>query len=430
MADTGSRPPHHGFLRVGSIFVFIMITANLFEVGFTALTAYLPGTGYETANALFNIFYILIAPLAGIQFMISKEVAAYHALGEAGKVRAFVTRTLTYVMIVVLWITSLGVVLSPKIAGFLRIGNVAPVIMLMGVILFYAPYPVFYGAIQGLKRFDKLGMLQFVWAGGRFVAAALVIMVLAGGVNSLLTALIITMGVCSLIAFIPARRVFETEKKTLTPQEIIHAYSLVVPIVLTLLMMMLLKNVDLILAKRFFSSADAQAYTCTARVGSAFFTLSGIIMVMYPHVSEEKTLGRNPIVFLFKSMGFTAGLSALGFIVSWFSPELVMKAITLGKDIPGAPPLIRLVGLAILPLALTYIMVNYLLAKHYAKFLPILSGGVILQVVLLCIRHQSPMHLLTSLGIANMIVFAVVLVYVIIEHRRYLRSANGEVLLV
>ena len=58
--NTDSRPSHRGFLRTGSIFVFMMIAANLFEVGFTALTARLPGTGYETANALFNIFFIQI----------------------------------------------------------------------------------------------------------------------------------------------------------------------------------------------------------------------------------------------------------------------------------------------------------------------------------------------------------------------------------
>lgn len=424
---TQAQASHRGFYRTGGLFILMMFAGNVFEIAFTALTAHLPGSGYETFNALFNIFFILAAPLAGVQLMVSKEVSAFIALDETGKVRAFVLRTLQFVMVGALWLAAVGVMLSPKISEFLKIPTLAPVMLLMGVYLCYAPFPVFYGTVQGMKRFITIGFLQFAWGVARFGAALLAIRMLAGDVNTMLTATLGAMALSSLVAFIPAARVFRIPREPVRASEYVRAYSMVIPIILSTSMVMILKNTDIILAKRFFDSAGAQAYTCAARVGSGFFVLTGIIMVMFPHVSEEKTLGRNPIVFLVKSLSFTLGLSAAGLLIAGFAPSLVMKLITLGKTIPGAPPLIRYIGFAVLPLAMTYIMTNYLLAKHYAGFIPILAAGVLAQVMILWMAQESPVQLLTGLGIANTVVFLSMLLYVVLEHRRYMRDRSGKV---
>jgi hypothetical protein len=359
--------------------------------------------------------------------MVSKEVSAFHALEQPGKARAYVVHTMKYVMIGALWFACGVMAFSPKIAIFLRIPTVTPIMILMGVYLCYALFPVFYGAVQGLKQFFLLGMLQFFWGLARFSAAVLAILVIGGNEETLLFTTMAAMAMASFAAYVPARLVFDAPHEKVSTIEYLKASNLMLPTMITVSLVIILKNIDIILAKHFFDTAGAAAYTCTSRVGSGFFVLSGIIMVMFPHVSEEKTLGRNPIGYLIKSLLFTTALSVVGILVALVAPELIMKIITLNGNIPGAPQLIRWIGFAVLPLTLTNIMTNYLLAKHYAGFLPILFAGVISQATLLWLFRANPATLLWGLGSANTIVFGAMLFYVVAEHRQYKKDTSGTV---
>jgi O-antigen/teichoic acid export membrane protein len=408
------------------MFILMMLSGNVFEVAFTALTAHMPVENYTIFNALINIFFILTAPLAGIQLMVSKEVSAFHALGQPGKARAYVVHTVKLVLIFALWLASGVMAFSPKLALFLHI-KVTPIFILMGVYLCYAPFPVFYGAVQGLKRFFLLGILQFLWGLSRFSAAVIAILIIGGNEETLLFATMAAMAMASFAAYVPARLVFDAPHEKVSTIEYLQASSLMLPTMVTVSLVMILKNIDIILAKHFFDTAGAAAYTCTARVGSGFFVLTGIVMVMFPHVSEEKTLGRNPIGYLIKSLLFTTALSGAGILLALIAPELIMKIITLNGTIPGAPQLIRWVGFAVLPLALTYIMANYLLAKHYAGFLPILFAGVVSQATILWLARATPATFLWGLGSANTVLFVSMLFYVVVEHRQYKKNASGTV---
>jgi O-antigen/teichoic acid export membrane protein len=94
-----------------------------------------------------------------------------------------------------------------------------------------------------------------------------------------------------------------------------------------------------------------------------------------------------------------------------------MKVITLGKSIPGAVPLIRVIGFAVLPVSLVYIMSNYLLAKHNSGFMYILMFGMVFQLLLILSVHRTPLMMLAGIGIANTITCLLMLVYIIREHR-------------
>lgn len=418
------KATHVGFIRRSGIFIFLTFMCNIFELGFNGVTARLPAGGYGTFGALFNIFFIIIAPLTAIQLVVSKEVSSYSTLGEYGKVRTFVGLSFRYVAYFSLTIIFIGLATSKIIAGFLRIESILPVVLLMVAIFCYSPFPVFYGIIQGMKKFFILGLLIFSWGFFRFCFGVLFVLFLASGLHGIMIGATIAVISTTTCAWIPVRSVFKQRGTDIDRQEIYKAYSFVFPIITTLFCVFVLKNADIVFAKQFFNPATANAYTCAARVGSGFFTLTSIVMVMFPHVSEEKTHSRNPIIFLLKSFAVTIGLSIIGIIISFNYPGLVMKIITVGRDIPGSEPLIRFIGFAVLPVSLVYIMSNYLLAKHISGFLPILICGMILQIILISIMHQTPLRMLTGIGIANAITCAVMLIYIFKEHRQYMEKST------
>ncbi len=420
--DSGNKASHVGFIRRSGLFIFLTFMSNVFELGSNGVAARLPEGGFGTFGALFNIFFIITAPLTAVQLVVSKEVSTYRALGEHGKVRTFVWRSLSYVAVFSVVILLAGMLGAKYIAGFLRIGNAVPVLLLMIVVLLYLPFPVFYGVTQGMKKFLVLGMLTFNWGFFRFCFGAIAVLALASGINGLMIAMVAASAATTFFAWLPARSVLGHTGEPIEENEVYRAFGLVLPIIISLFSVIVLKNADIIFSKKFFLPAETDAYTCAARVGSAFFMLGSIIMVMFPYVSEEKTQRRNPIVFLYKSFGVTVGLSFVGIVIAFIYPELLMRIITIGKDIPGALPLIRFIGLAVLPLSLVYIMSNYLLAKHSPGFLPILIAGLVLQITLIYSMHDSPMELLSAVGIANTVTFTAMLGYIIKEHRHYIKN--------
>lgn|GEM_PF-5088903 len=416
------KASHVGFIRRSGIFIFLTFMSNIFELGSNGVAARLPEGGYGTFGALFNIFFIIIAPLTAVQLVVSKEVSTFRALGEEGKVRTFAGLSLRYVAGFSIVILALGVFGSGFIAEFLRIDSAIPVMLLMLVVLCYLPFPVFYGVTQGMKKFLLLGFLTFNWGFFRFFFGAFFVFILASGINGLMAGMVIASAATTFFAWIPVRALLRQKGDNIEKSEVYKAYGLVLPIIVSLFCVTVLKNADIVFSKQFFAPAEADAYTCAARVGSAFFMLGSIIMVMFPYVSEEKTQRRNPIIFLYKSFAVTIGLSLFGIIVAYLFPGMLMKIITIGGDIPGSLPLIRYIGLAVLPLSLVYIMSNYLLAKHSPGFIPILVAGLILQIVLINVMHESTMNLLSAVGISNAVTCAAMLGYIIKEHRHYIRG--------
>ena len=358
-----------------------------------------------------------------IQLMVSKEVSSLYATGRPGQARSFINHSLKNIVIIGIAITIIGLAGVHIIAKMLSIESILPVILLMVIIFWYIPFPVLIGTAQGLKRFYYIGFIAIAWGILRLVFGFTAIG-LGGGLNGILVGMIVAIILTDLFASIPLLNVFKISKEKLEKSELSRAYSFVFPIAVTLFLVTELRSIDLVVAGHFFNDAVVDAYTCSAQIGKAYFMLTGIFMVMFPIVSAENSLNRNPIRYLAKSLIFTIFLSLAGIAVSWFAPEFVMKIITVGKYIEGAEPLIKIVGFVILPVSIIYITANYFLAQHKAGFIPILIGGMVLQWVFIFLFHTTPYQMLSWVGKANYITLFFIIIYLIADQRKYTRSFN------
>ncbi|MCD6308538.1 MAG: hypothetical protein J7M24_06035 [Candidatus Latescibacteria bacterium] len=407
-----------GFLRSGFVYIFLSFFTSIFEVGFNWVTVRLPGDGYATVWALFRLFFIVTAPITAFQLVVGKEIAAYTVLGQYGKRRVFLERTLVFTVAVACAVTISGLAFSGNIASFLRIESGLPVMLLFTSVLAYSPIPALFGAIQGLKKFYKLAFMQMSWGGLRLVFGAVALFMLSGGLDLFMVFIAAATALTMALAWLPNRAIFAHGREPVGKSELMHAYGLVVPVILTLFSVTVMKNADVVFAKNLFAAGQAEAYTCAALVGSGFFIISGIFMVMFPAVSEENVRSGNPIVFLLKSCAFVAVFSAAGIAVAVMAPKLPMYIITFGKRVPGAEPLIRLIGFAVVPLALVNVMSNYLLAKHQWRFIPVLAGGMLLQIIFILVAGGSPRSMLLGIIAANTLTLTGMTAFVIHDHRK------------
>ncbi len=391
------------FFLSGGVFLALNFISNLCELGFNWVIIRLPEGDYSTFGALFRIFFIVTVPVVAVQLVLGKEISSLLATGRRGAARTLALLSLRRVAIWGGLIILLGVAASPLIAEFLNIDTVRPVVYVMLVIAVYFPIPVFYGVIQGMKRFKTLGLLTISWGGGRVIFSLLALIVFAAGLDGIMGAVTAAAFVTAAIAFFASRSLIRTEPEPLDRDEVARAFAFILPIVLTLFAINTIRGADVIFARRFFAPADADVYTLAAQVGSAFFTLSSVFMVMIPVVSEERALRRDPIVFLLRSMMLTGGLSLAGILAAVCFPGLVVMVMTAGKAVPAAEPLIRIIGIAVLFASFSYLIANYLLAQHIAGFLPVFLGGAAIQVLLINLFHTTPFELVCAVGAANLI---------------------------
>ncbi len=401
------------------IYVVLNGFTSMWEVCFSGVTVRLPGGAYSTFWALFKIFFIVTVPLMAFQFVVTKEVAAYSVLGEYGKRRYFVGRTLLFSMIFACALAACGIAASDLVMRSLGLASRVPVLLLSLTMAFYFPIPILYGAVQGLKKFVTFGFMQMSWGLFRFVFGAVIVFYLAGGISEFMGGIVAATAVTAVVSYFPSRPIFAHAPSAMDRREMLHAFGLVAPVILTLFSVTVMKNADVVLAKGYFEAGGADAYTCAATVGSGFFILSAIFMVMFPMVSEEKTRGGNPIMFLYKSCGFVLVFSSIGLAVAAAYPEIPMYVFTLGKNVPGALPLIRLIGCAVIPIALVNIMSNYFLAKHQWRFIPILFAGMLLQLIAIVLAHGTPVQMLIAIIAANIVTLIAMILYLVYEHRRF-----------
>ncbi len=264
---SSEKASHAGFFRSSGMFIVMTFLSSVFEIGFYGLTSRLPGSDWVTFNALFNIFFIIIVPLTSIQLVVSREVAARLSSGDRSGAGAFTAISLRTVLFVAGTILALGTVSSPLIARFLKIDRVLPVILLLVVMFCYAPFPICYGAVQGMKRFFILGLIQFSWGFFKFAAVVVVIYIFSGGLVTVMTGVIIAVLFCVLAAWVPVRTLLHEANTTIDRAETFKAYRLTIPIMLAMFCVIALKNSDIIFAKRLLDPESARAYTCAARVG-------------------------------------------------------------------------------------------------------------------------------------------------------------------
>ena len=297
MTSLSDKASHEDFFRKSGIFIMLNSMTNLMELAFNGVAARLPGGEYATFWALLRIFFIVTVPLTGVQLVVSKEVASYGALGQYGKRRQFLETTYFYAIISAIIITLSGLAVSPLIRDFLNTDKILPVCFIFIVILVYFPLPLLYGTIQGLKKFYTLSIVQSVWGFLRVSLTAVALFFLSGGINMFFFAITLATLLTVMVTIQPAKEVFAAQKEAVSREELFHGYRLIIPVIFMLFSVTMMKNADMVMAKHFFSDVNADAYACAALVGSAYFTISSIFMILFPMVSEESAKGGNPFIF-------------------------------------------------------------------------------------------------------------------------------------
>lgn len=374
---------------------------------------------YGVLATLLGIIMVISTPCLSLQMSIVKKASILKARNKLSGIGVLFRDVSKWLLIIGIFIFLIFVFLANPIKSFFNLNDKRLVYVLGCVLVVYFVIPVVRGILQGMQKFLSYGFNIIIDAICRLSFLFLFIYLGFGVYGALATTFF--SGICAyLIGFFMIINIIKLKdnKQENTPffKDILN-YAL--PVLFSFLGFSLLGYIDLFIVKHFYPKEQAGFYAITSIIGKAFlFFPSAVVMVLFPKVSEHYELNINPQKMLYKSMILTVLISLLGIIFCYFFPEFVLWLLTGGVKYYAIKDIVRLFGIAILPLVLLNVIINYNLAVHNYAFIFIIYIGIILYAVILWFFHSTFYVVLSVLFIINLLILIFSIITIELKDRK------------
>jgi O-antigen/teichoic acid export membrane protein len=253
--------------RGGGLVAPALTLVNLFAYVVTVAAAReLSKDAYGTLVALLGVLLVACVPAIALQAVVARTVAQGDA--DAG---ALLRRCLVLGVAA----SAVAAVLAPVVAAFLHSGVVGPLLVAAQL----APFAVLSGALgvlQGRERFGALALLIVVQAFGR--GAGVVPLAFSGSGDDVLLALLLGVVATAVVGVLLVGRPVSGPSFGLL--EVAHATS-------GILALLVLANVDVLLARNVLSGAESGRYAVGSVLAKAAFWLpQAVAVVVFPRLSD------------------------------------------------------------------------------------------------------------------------------------------------
>jgi len=343
----------------GSLTFFVLFNIfNVLNFVFQVSMARMLGPeDFGVLATLMLFMYFLAIPADGIQLVATKYASRFYSNKENGKIKFFLGEFFRmgtkWSFIVFIFLIPVFFVLSNllKINFFL--------FLLVGTTIFSVfLVPSVRGVMQGMKKFNSLGM-SFIFEGATRIIIAVFLVFFGWKVYGAVIGIILSTFLPFIIAFIPLKEMSHSEKKETDVSKI---YKQSPTILYVLLIIMFFQSIDIFLVRLFFvntSEAIVGQYAVANQIGKMiFFGTLAISRVMFPISSEKFASKGQTKSIVMKSLGIVALLCIGSLFVLAIFPKLVL-GILYGGDYLAVSNIIFNIGLAFSFLSLANLVLLY-----------------------------------------------------------------------
>lgn len=342
---------------------------------------------YGLMNALLSLLAILSVPVAPLFTVVSRKTSEYKSQGDVASIRSlykvFSARIVLFGMIGLI----LYFVCAPFIRDYVHAPSLVPVLILGFAIVTTLAYPLNMAVLQGVQNFKWVGINQVLGGPAKLIFTLL--FVLAGfSVNGVMLGMVATGFILWYLSYIPIRQyTMAPAEPAVTTKHI--SLSEVVPVFLALFAFAVLTQADMVLISRYFSAYDAGMYASAAILGKSVMYIPGaIVLTMFPIVSEQFAQKRSSRHLLAKSLAITVALSGFGALIFYLFPGWILR-ILYGAQYVEADVVLKYYGIAMLPMALLLVLMNYLIARKKRVFSYLMIAGAFAEILAVSLYHGS-----------------------------------------
>ena len=375
----------------------------------------LPAPEFGLLNGLMAFSFLIAIPVHTIQLTVARQTAELAVSSGYARVRRYLRGDLRRTTPVILGGLVAYLAVSPLLASFFH-SSLLPVLLVGGVSMVGLYLPFAEGVLQGLQRFRSLaGTILTRYAGKLGFGAMLVV---AGmGVEGGFTGMLLANLVAVLFAFALVSFGFRSAgQQSGAAADAAAEYPRDAwPTLLTYACVVLLLNVDVMLARHYLPATGAAHYAIAALLGKIAYYLPGfVVTVMVPKVASARALGRSTRRLLTAALLATLAASGVVVLVYTLLPQQVIS-ILFGARYASAETatLVLFYSVAMLILSVLYLEVHYLLASRLTRPLYGLLAGPAVALAIMVSRHGSGLELVGALMMGLLVGLLVVNLLVI-----------------
>jgi len=340
---------------------------------------------YGDVASIIAIYAVFTTPTLILILVLARYSATLIASGTTDSVRYLVLRSTQLIAIPSVLVIVAGFLLAVPTADFLHLHSPLPVIWLgIGIAVFWQ-VGIPRGILQGIQHFTALSANLSLEMVVRCTALALLLAAGTGVVGA-------TIAVLAGVAFAYLIGIYTLRGQLRAGGEKAPLRSMVgfsVTATAGTLGILLLYNLDVILAKHYLGAHDAGIYGSLNKIGTIlyFLTLS-VSQVLFPRVVEALASNNHPGRLLGVSAGIMGLLGAGALLVFGVLPGLVVRLL-FGSAFADAQSFIFLVGLIGLSLSLNNLLVQFCMAAHDVWFIPLLAAAVVVLAASIAVYHAG-----------------------------------------
>jgi len=153
--------------------------------------------------------------------------------------------------------------------------------------------------------------------------------------------------------------------------------------VLGLVLLAVLQNIDVVIARHRFGHDRAGHYAVAAVAAKTVVWVSiGVGLQLLPQAAARATQGLDPRPVLARALAVLGVVTVPALIVFSVAPRLLLK-VGFGPDTQDAAPALLVLGVAMACLAVSILTVQFLIALGQPRFPPLLALGATVEIVAL-----------------------------------------------
>jgi O-antigen/teichoic acid export membrane protein len=329
------------------------------------VTRFFPTSEYGVFTTLLQVTAMMTIPAGGLQPVIAQQQAAAITDEKQRIVASEFRGVMQALFFIWLLMVAAAAIFWKHALTDLKIQN--PIALAVTVIIGLASMwmPLTQGILQGRQNFLWLGWMNIFNACGRVGVICLVVLVFHGWAAGAMTGVLFGMAMVIAIGLWQVRDVWKVEKVRVQWKDWL---SRVIPLTLGLGAANFMLSADMIFTQRFFPADQTGFYAVAGTIGRALiFLTQPLTIVMFPKLARAKATGEKSnalILALGTTLLFGACAAIVCTIVPWL-PPLIMG----GEKYRVAAPLVPWFAWCMLPLALSQVMANSLMAR--SKFLAV-----------------------------------------------------------
>lgn len=304
--------PHPGTpprLRAQALLVSVALAANnaaSYLLTVVAARLLVPDV-FGELGALLALMVVGVVPAMGLQTVVALRVAAGGGHRQLGRAMALGLTTTAAV-------TAAAVALSPVVVVVLRLDGLWQALWLAASLAPLSLLGFFHGVLQGTGRFHRLAVMIGLEALGK-AGGALAGLLLAGTTGGTVAGAAIGSTVVAAIGWVMCGAPRPTRRAPGELAAVVHAAQ-------AMLALVLLVNLDLLLARYFLSGSEAGEYAIGATLTKiAYWLPSAVGVLVLPRLADPADRARAVRV----ALAVCAGLDALVVVgAAVFGPQLAV----------------------------------------------------------------------------------------------------------